>query len=150
MKKYTRQRLIMDLINRYPIHTQEELAEYLEKNGAVATQATISRDIKELRISKVQGLDGQYIYTIIDTVHDSLNERLNKIFHSAVLSINHNGDMVIVKTIAHTATVCGMSITNLKMDGVAGIITGDDTIFIALYDKSKLDEVVERIKQIIR
>ncbi|MDO5754909.1 MAG: arginine repressor [Tissierellia bacterium] len=150
MKKYTRQRLILDLIEKHNIHTQEELAGLLEKHGATATQATISRDIKELRITKVQTTEGDYIYAIIDTVHDSLNERLDRIFRSAVLSIRHNGDMVIVKTISHTATVCGMTITNQKLENIAGIITGNDTIFIAVEDKNGLDELVEKIQSIIR
>lgn len=150
MKKYTRQRLILDLIDEYQIHTQEELSEYLEKNGVKATQATISRDIKELRITKVQTPEGAYHYAIIETVHDSLNERLDKIFRSAVLSIKRNEDMVIVKTISHTATVCGMAITNAKLKNISGILTGNDTIYIAVEDKESLDELVADIKSIIR
>lgn len=150
MKKYTRQRLILDLIDEYQIHTQEELSEYLEKNGVKATQATISRDIKELRITKVQTPEGDYHYAIIETVHDSLNERLAKIFRSAVLSIKRNEDMVIVKTISHTATVCGMAITNAKLKNISGILTGNDTIYIAVEDKDGLDELVADIKSIIR
>ena len=150
MKKYTRQRMILDIIEEYEVRTQEELAKYLEKRGAEATQATISRDIKELRISKVQTAHGDYIYAIIDAVHDSLNERIDKIFRSAVLSVKHNGDMVIVKTISHTATVCGSSIQNRKFDNVAGILTGNDTIFISVEDKDGLDDLVQEIKQIIK
>lgn len=150
MKKYTRQRLILDLIEEFQIHTQEELSEYLEKNGVKATQATISRDIKELRITKVQTTEGDYHYAIIETVHDSLNERLDKIFRSAVLSIKRNEDMVIVKTISHTATVCGMAITNAKLKNISGILTGNDTIYIAVEDKDCLDELVADIKSIIR
>ena len=150
MKKYTRQRLILNLIKENEIQTQEELSEYLKERGVRATQATISRDIKELRISKVQTTDGEYKYAIIDTVHDSLNERLDKIFKSAVLSVKRNEDMVIVKTISHTATVCGMTITNAKLKNISGIITGNDTIFIAPEDKSKLEILEEDIKTIIK
>lgn len=150
MKKYTRQRLILDLIQENEIHTQEELSELLENSGVRATQATISRDIKELRISKVQTRDGEYHYAIIDTVHDSLNERLDKIFKSAVLTVKHNNDIVIIKTISHTATVCATSITNAKIDNISGIIAGNDTIFIAVDDKTKLDGIVSEIKSIIR
>lgn len=150
MKKYTRQRLILDLIDENEIHTQEELSEYLEEHGVRATQATISRDIKELRISKVQTKEGEYHYAIIDTVHDSLNERLEKIFRSAVLSIKHNNDLIIIKTISHTAAICGVAITNAKLENVSGIITGNDTIFIAVEDKSGLDQLVNEIKSIVR
>ena len=150
MKKYTRQRLILDLIQENEIHTQEELSDLLSASGVRATQATISRDIKELRISKVQTREGEYHYAIIDTVHDSLNERLDKIFKSAVLNVKHNNDMVIVRTISHTATVCAASINNAKIDNISGIIAGNDTIFIAVEDKNKLDIIVNEIKSIIR
>lgn len=150
MKKYTRQRLILDLIEENEIRTQEELSEFLEKKGVKATQATISRDIKELRISKVQTREGEYKYAIIDTVHDSLNERLDKIVRSAVLTIKRNGDMIIIKTIAYTASVCGMVITNAKLKNIGGIIAGNDTIFIAIEDLDKLDETLDEIKSIIR
>ncbi len=150
MKKYTRQRLILDLIEENIIQTQEELSDYLKDNGVRATQATISRDIKELRISKVQTSDGDYRYAIIDTVHDSLNERLEKIFRSAVLSIKRNEDLIIVKTISNTATVCGLAITNAKLKGITGIITGNDTIFIAVDDKTQIDSIIDSIKSIAK
>ncbi|MDO5719034.1 MAG: arginine repressor [Tissierellia bacterium] len=150
MKKYTRQRLILDLIEENVIQTQEELSDYLKSNGVRATQATISRDIKELRISKVQTSDGDYRYAIIDTVHDSLNERLEKIFRSAVLSIKRNEDLIVVKTISNTATVCGLAITNAKLKGITGIITGNDTIFIAVDDKLQIDNIIESIKSIVK
>ena len=100
MKKYDRQRLILSLIEHHDIETQEQLASLLKEHGVEATQATISRDIKELRITKVQTPDGLYKYTVLDTMHDSLNERLNEIFKSAVLSLKINRDMIIVKTIS--------------------------------------------------
>ena len=150
MKKYTRQRMILDLIEEHDVQTQEELSHYLSENGVRATQATISRDNKELRISKVQTTDGIYKYALIDTVHDSLNERLDKIFRSAVLSIKHNGDMVLVKTISHTAVVSGMAITNAKIAGISGILCGNDTIFITVDNKQDLDNITDQIKKIIR
>lgn len=148
MKKYDRQRLILSLIEHHDTETQEELAELLKENGVTATQATISRDIKELRITKVQTPDGMYKYTVLDTMHDSLNERLNKIFKSAVLSLKINRNMIILKTISYTATVCGWTITNAKIDGIAGIITGHDTIFIEVEEGYELEDIVEKIRNI--
>ena len=107
-----------------------------------------TRDIKELRITKVQTPDGLYKYTVLDTIHDSLNERLNKIFKSAVLSLKINRDMIILKTISYTATVCGWTITNAKIEGIAGIITGHDTIFIEVEEGHVLEDVVERIRNL--
>ncbi len=150
MKKYNRQRLILDLIKENEVKTQDQLADLLKENGINATQATISRDIKEMRISKVQTSDGDYKYTILDTVHDSLNERLTKIFRSAVLSVQHNGDVVIVQTIAYAATVCGSMITHAKLKNIAGMVTGHDTIFIAPVNRSDLDVLVRDIKHLMQ
>ena len=148
MKKYDRQRLILDLIETYDIETQEELSSLLREKGVIATQATISRDIKELRVSKIQTPEGVYKYTVLDTVHDSLNERLNKIFRSSVLSVKKNRDMIILKTISYTATVCGLTITNAKIDGIAGIITGHDTIFIEVEEGYKTEDIVDKIRNL--
>lgn len=150
MKKYNRQRLILDLIDQKEIHTQEELAELLREQGIHATQATISRDIKELRISKVQTLKGDYKYTVLDTVHDSLNERLHKIIRSSILSIYHNGNMVIIETVMYCAPVVSMTITNAKLENVAGIVSGYDTLFIAPTDISALDTIVHDVEEFIQ
>ena len=107
MKKYTRQRLILDIIQNNEVKTQSQLSNLLKNQGVDATQATISRDIKELRISKVQTDDYEYKYTVIDTVYDSLNERMEKIFKESVLSVERSYQLVVIKTISYTATVCG-------------------------------------------
>ena len=73
MKKYTRQRIILDLVENNEIKTQEELSECLEKKGIHSTQATVSRDIKELKILKVQNKNGEYKYKVVDSMYDSLN-----------------------------------------------------------------------------
>lgn len=150
MKKYNRQRLILDLIEERDVETQEELAELLRAHGIRATQATISRDIKELRISKVQTLKGDYKYTVLDTVHDSLNERLQKIIRSSILSVSHNGDMVIIQTVIFCAAVVSMTITNAKLKNVAGIVSGHDTLFIAPKDPKQLDQLVADIEELIQ
>lgn len=150
MKKYNRQSLILDLIEQNEIRTQDELSQMLEDRGVKATQATISRDIKELKIFKVQTETGEYKYTILDQMHDSLNERLIKVFNSAVLSIKPNNHLIIVKTIAYCATVCGWHITNAKIDGIAGIITGHDTIMISVEEEYDYRLVVEKIKELMK
>lgn len=150
MKKYNRQSLILDIIENNDVKTQEELSNILEEKGVNATQATISRDIKELKIFKVQTDDGDYKYTILDQVHDSLNERLKKVYNSSVLSVKKNREMIIIKTISYTATVCGWYITNSKIDGVAGIITGHDTIFIAIEEGYSIDKVLKDIKDLMK
>lgn len=150
MKKYTRQRLILDIIQNNEVKTQSQLSDLLKEHGVNATQATISRDIKELRISKVQTDDYEYKYTVIDTVYDSMSERMEKIFKAAVLSVEQSNQLIIVKTISYTATVCGLYITNEKLDNIDGIITGHDTVFIACSDINQMDKTIEEIRDLVK
>lgn len=147
MKKYTRQRLILDIIQNNDVKTQSQLSEMLKDHGVDATQATISRDIKELRISKVQTDDYEYKYTVVDTVYDTLTERMEKIFKESVLSIEKSAQLIVIKTISYCATVSGAYITNEKLDNVGGIVTGIDTIFITPTDVDKIDYFSRRYKE---
>ena len=99
MKKYTRQRIILDLIENVEIETQEELADHLLKRGIDITQATISRDIKELRLVKVLTSSGKYKYATMDSQHEGANERLAKIFKSSVLNVSKAGNIIVIKTL---------------------------------------------------
>ena len=150
MKKYTRQRLILDIIQNNEVKTQSQLSELLKSQGVDATQATISRDIKELRISKVQTDDYEYKYTVVDAVHDSLNERMEKIFKESVLSVEKSGQFCVIKTISYCATVCGQYITNSKIDSIQGIVTGIDTIFITPKDSENLDDLIEELRDMVK
>lgn len=150
MRKYTRQRIVLDIIENNEVKTQEELSERLLEKGVNATQSTISRDIKELKITKVQTRDGEYKYAVLEKIYDSMNERLEKICRLSVLSIEHNEDLILVKTISHTAAVCAARITNSKIRGISGIVSGVDTIFIVVDDKNKLDEIVEELRNFVK
>ena len=132
------------------VKTQSQLSEMLKDHGVDATQATISRDIKELRISKVQTDDYEYKYTVVDTVYDTLTERMEKIFKESVLSIERSAQLIVIKTISYCATVSGAYITNEKLDNVGGIVTGIDTIFITPTDVDKIDILVEDIRNLIK
>ncbi|MDD7733024.1 MAG: arginine repressor [Firmicutes bacterium] len=150
MKKYNRQRLILDLIENNNVQTQEELSELLKKEGVEATQATISRDIKELRITKIQLPNGLYKYTVLDPIQDSLNERLTNILRSAVLSVHHNDSLIIIQTVLYCAAVCGMAITNAKLNNIEGMVTGMDTIFVAVDDKSQIENTIKDIQELLK
>lgn len=150
MRKYDRQRIILSLIEDYDVETQEELSELLERQGIQATQATISRDIKELRITKVQTESGVYKYTVIDTMRDTLNERLGKIFKSSVLSFKKIENRIYVQTIVYAATVAAQAIATKKIDGIAGIIAGHDTILIELDEGTNPDSVLNILMEMIK
>jgi transcriptional regulator of arginine metabolism len=150
MKKYTRQRFILDLIEKYEIETQEELADYLLDRGIEITQATISRDIKELRLVKVLASNGNYKYATMDSQHEGANERLIKIFKSSVLSVDRAENIIVIRTLPGAAQVCASAVDNFKIEGIAGTIAGDDTIFIAISDKELVDSALEIIQNFLK
>src|SRR5699024_8803195 len=150
MKKYTRQRIILDLIESVEIETQEELGDYLLKKGIEITQATISRDIKELRLVKVLTSKGRYKYATMDSQYEGVNERLVKIFRSSVLNVNKAEGMIVIKTLPGAAQVCASALDNFKMDSIAGTIAGDDTIFIAISSREMVEKTFKTIQSLLK
>ena len=150
MKKYTRQRIILDVIENSEIETQEELANYLLEKGIEITQATISRDIKELRLVKVLTSSGKYKYATMDSQHEGINERLAKIFKSSILTVDKAENLIVLRTLPGAAQVCASAIDNFKIDGTVGTIAGDDTIFIAINHMYTMDSIVEEIQNLLK
>lgn len=149
MRKYDRQRIILSLIEENEVETQEQLTELLKQQGIIATQATISRDIKELRITKIQIEDGIYKYTVLETMHDTLNERLSKIFRSSVLSIRANRGQIIINTVSYAAAVTSLYLTNQKYSEIAGIIAGADTILVQVHENADIEKLKTKIEDLI-
>ncbi len=149
MKKYTRQRIILDLVNNNEIETQEELATLLEEKGINITQATISRDIKELRLIKVLTGKGKYKYASMDSKQEGITDRLIVIFKTSVLNVSKLDNLVIIKTIPGAAQVCATVLENFKLSGIEGILAGDDTIFVAVRSE-KIESVTDSISSILK
>lgn len=149
MKKYARQRKILELIEAYEIETQEELSEHLKRTGIDITQATISRDIKELRLVKVLSKSGKYKYAVMDENIEGATERLIKIFKSSIIGFDIAGHILVIKTLPGAAQVCASAIDTLKVEHVVGTIAGDDTIFIAVSDMEYVDSVVKTFQGLL-
>ena len=149
MKKYTRQRIILDLIENNEIETQEELAELLNEKGISITQATISRDIKDLRLIKVLTENGKYKYASVDYEKEGVTERLLIILKTSVLELSLLENLIIVKTIPGAAQVCASVIEDFHIDGIKGTIAGDDTIFIAAA-KSDIACIYKRLEKTLK
>ena len=150
MKKYTRQRIMLDLIENYEIETQEELADYLLERGIEITQATISRDIKELRLVKVLTSGGKYKYATMDSQYEGINERLIEVFKSSVLSVDKAENIIVIKTLPGAAQICASAIDNFKIEGAAGTIAGDDTIFIAVSRMDLTESTLGNIQNLLK
>lgn len=150
MKKYTRQTKILELISKKEVETQEELAEGLKAMGIDVTQATISRDIKELRLVKVMAKSGKYKYATIGQSQEGVTDRLNKIFENSVVSIDNAMNIVIIKTIPGAAQICASAIDYMGVDNIVGTLAGDDTVFVAIRSLEDIDYVLEEFKKNIR
>ena len=133
--KFQRQAAIVDLIVKHEVKTQEELSEKLKDVGFNTTQATISRDIKELRLVKVASLSGGYKYSTPNINGDSLHmPRLKNIFRECVVKVDRAQNIVVVRTLVGMGNAAGAAIDAMKISDIVGTIAGDDTIFIALRD----------------
>ncbi|MCT4596184.1 MAG: arginine repressor [Anaeromicrobium sp.] len=147
--KYSRHAKILELIEMYEIETQEELSEYLKKNGFNVTQATVSRDIKELRLIKVLALNGKYKYATMKLQESSASNRLVKIFKDSILSIDKSGNIVVLKTLTGAGQAACAAIDALNIKDIVGTIAGDDTIFILARSEDSVGELVEQFKKLM-
>lgn len=150
MKKYTRQTKILELISKREVETQEELAEGLKAMGIDVTQATISRDIKELRLVKVMSKSGKYKYATIGQSQEGITDRLNKIFENSVVSIDNAMNIIVIKTIPGAAQICASAIDYMGLDEIVGSLAGDDTVFVAIRTMDDMEVVLDEFKTKIR
>lgn len=150
--KQKRQMTILDLIQKEDISTQEELTEKLKKLGYKVTQATISRDIKELKLIKVhsdkKGNKYSHVSNEISKNNSESNAKLFTIITEAVTSIDYANNIVIIRTIQGMAQGVAFAIDNLHQDGVMGTIAGDDTIMIVTKTEENAKKLVNKIKSI--
>ena len=148
--KSARQIAILDIIAENAIDTQEELADALRAHGFQVTQATVSRDIKELRLVKALSADGAYRYVTSDKNENSMNERLIRMFSDTVLSINSAYNQIILKTISASANIAAEAIDSLQWPEILGTIAGENTILMIVRSVEDVQTVIQRINAMIR
>lgn len=147
--KNKRHVLIMELIDTMDIETQEDLANQLKLAGLNVTQATVSRDIKELNLIKVTNDKGGYKYARQRGVEPKLTSRQMRIFSDTVLSINYSGKMIVIKTMIGSANAAAEVIDALGWDDILGSIAGDNTIFMLVKEDRSVKEVCDKIRQLL-
>ncbi len=148
--KISRHAKILEIIERHPIETQEELAEELKKSGFNVTQATVSRDIKELKLVKVLDENGIYKYAALKEHDSMLNERLVKVFAESVLSIDYAGNIVVLKTFSGAANAACEAIDVIDFKEIVGTLAGDDTIFALVRSAENVEYVIEKLKKLMK
>lgn len=147
--KSKRHNKILEIISEKDIETQEELAEELKMAGFDVTQATVSRDIKILKLIKMQGASGNYRYVASSKESKDINDKLSSILSNAAVSVENVDKFVVVKTLTGSAMAVAEAIDTLFDTEVAGTIAGDNTIFILVRNLDKAEELVDKVRKMI-
>lgn len=149
--KSQRQAKIMEIISTQNVETQEQLLEALQKEGFRGTQATISRDIKELRIVKELSNMGTYRYTASASEMDSsFTGRLNTIFRECVVSFDYAQNIIIIRTLPGLASAAGSALDSMNLNSVVGTLAGDDTVMVVMRDSNTAAALCGEIKNLIK
>ena len=147
--KLRRHEAIIDLVNNQDINTQEELMENLQKQGFKVTQATVSRDIKELRIFKTLGKDGKYRYSTGGRNALDKTSGFESLFASSVEEVDSAENIVVIKTMTGMAQAVCMSLDNIDFENIVGTIAGDDTIFVLCRNLKATEEMLNKFRKLI-
>ena len=145
--KSSRQDEILRIIREKDVETQEELAEELRKTGYKVTQATVSRDIRELRLLKVAANGGGFKYARPERHETAVSDRLTRILNDSLVNVDFSGNMIVVKTLSGSANVAAEALDNLGWAEIIGTIAGDNTIFIVTKSEAVAENVSARIRK---
>lgn len=148
--RYARQSKILELIKAQEIDTQERLADKLNQAGFNATQATVSRDIKELGLVKVTGKSGRSCYAEAPKISKVELDKYSKLLKDTVQSIRAAENMIVIKTMAGCANAAAEVIDNMQMDTILGTIAGDNTIFLVIDSKDHVASVLTHFNEAIK
>lgn len=149
--KQARQREIVRIINEYAIETQEELMAKLSAQGVVTTQATISRDIRELNLKKVTYDGNKRRYVVGNASADTANTgSYAQVLENCIVSLEQAENIIVVKTVSGMAMAVGAAFDKLDIDGIVGCIAGDDTLFVAIKHSQMADKIIGEIKHVAK
>lgn len=148
--KARRQMKVQEIITKEIIRTQEDLADKLHLSGFDVTQATVSRDIKEMGLIKVPSADDDYRYAVPSEVHPTnMQDRLKRVLRETVVSINDTESIIVIRTIPGNAHALAAVMDNSKWEEVIGTVAGDDTILLVIKPKEAVARVLERITTLL-
>ncbi len=143
--KANRQKKILEIINRYQVETQDDLIERLQVEGYTVTQATVSRDIRELQLTKVLTGKGSYRYVAPKKEEMAAGMKFSAALVDSILSVEYAQNLVVIKTFPGLAQAVAGTIDNLTIAEVLGCVAGDDTIFVATKNEASAKNISERL-----
>ena len=147
--KTRRHAKILEIINRHNVETQEELQALLGQAGYPVTQATVSRDIKELRLIKTPGESGGYRYTIAKGGHEPISAKFHSIFSSSVVRVQYAQNIVVVHCLPGMAQAACAAMDSLHWDQVIGTLAGDDTFICVVTGEREAEDLVIELKKMM-
>lgn len=147
--KLGRQSKILELVSKRDVETQEELAELLIEAGYSVTQATISRDIRELKLTKITTDVGTQKYVVISNSEDAVSEKYIRVLCDGLISMDTAQNILVIKTVSGMAMAVAAAVDHLQLEGVVGCIAGDDTIMCAIRSSEDALRVSEMITRLI-
>nr|WP_302390593.1 arginine repressor [uncultured Blautia sp.] len=148
--KVARHEKIKELIQQYDIDTQEELASRLNEAGFKVTQATVSRDIRALKMMKVTGKDGKSRYVILQELPTEMGEKYTRVLHDALLTIDQGQNILVIRTVPGMAMGVAAALDALSWEEILGSIAGDDTVMCVARTLEEASSVAERLKSILQ
>ncbi len=146
--KVQRHSKIVELIGKYEIETQEELAEYLNKSGYRVTQATVSRDIRELKLSKVQSESGKQRYVILQN-KETFSDKYIRVLKAGYVSMDMAQNILVIKTVSGMAMAVAAALDAIHFHEIVGCIAGDDTIMCAVRSVDDTILVMDKIRKLV-
>lgn len=150
MLRSVRHAKILEIISQQEIETQEELCAELNKLNHVVTQATISRDIRDLHLFKVAGIEKKYRYAYINETQGEISPKMRNLFRDCVLGVKAAQNLIVVKTLAGNGASVGAIVDKLNYEQIVGSVAGDDTLLIVCADKESAEEVVNKLMEFMK
>ena len=150
MMRSGRHAAILEIISKKEIETQEELCDELNQLNYSVTQATVSRDIKEMHLLKVLAEDGSYRYATMDKEEQGTSDRLIRMLADSVLELSSANNLIVIRTLSGSAHVAGEAVDSLRWPEVLGTIAGDNTILVIVRSNEEVATVIDRFRSIIK
>ena len=147
MHRNARQQKILEIISTKEIDTQEELCYELNRLNFNVTQATISRDIKDLKLYKISGTTKKYKYAFLDSDDDTVTGRMKNLFSECVQTINYENNIIIIKTMRGNGATAGTFVDSLQLKEILGCVAGDDTLLIVVNSNENALIVTEKLRE---
>ncbi len=147
--KTKRQTKILELIQKHDIETQEELSAYLTREGFQVTQATVSRDIRELKLTKIAMDNGRQRYAVLSDADTGMAEKLVRVLREGFVSMDYAGNILVIKTVSGMASAVGAAVDAIKLSEIIGSIAGDDTLMCVIRTEEDAVNIMNKLRKIV-